>query len=101
MATELYILPFTMHPSRNCMGLIIFLVALFAGCSRDPVAREAKALERGKSLLERRDYSRALLEFKNATQAMPKDAEPYYQAGLASLGLGDGRNAVAYFNKTL
>lgn len=78
---------------------ILFLAILIAGCSRDPATREAKALERGKNLLAKQDYSRALLEFKNAAQAMPKDAEPYYQTGLASLGLGDTRNALANFNK--
>ena len=58
-------------------------------------------MARGKTLLAKQDYSRALLEFKNATQAMPKDAEPYYQAGLAALGQGDPRSAFAYFNKAV
>jgi tetratricopeptide (TPR) repeat protein len=83
------------------LALIICLLAVSLGCSRDPAAREAKALERGKGLLAQKDYPRALLDFKNAAQSMPKDAEPYYQAGLASLGLGDVRNAIAYFKKAL
>lgn len=91
-----------MRPSRQYLFFApVLLLLVVAGCSRDPRARETKALERGKNLLAKKDYTRALLEFKNATQAMPKDAEPYYQAGLASLGLSDGRNAVAYFNKAL
>src|ERR1044072_1764476 len=51
--------------------------------------------------LKKRHCARPLLKFKTAAQAMPKDAEPYYQAGLAALGLADTRNAVAYFNKAL
>ena len=39
--------------------------------------------------MAKRDYSRALLEFKNASGAMPKDGEPKYQSGLAYLALGD------------
>jgi tetratricopeptide (TPR) repeat protein len=81
--------------------LILLFLILCGGCSRDPVFRASEALQRGKNLLEKHDYSRALLEFKNAIQAAPKDAEPYYQAGLACLGLGDVRNAGAYFNKAL
>jgi len=89
-----------MRHLRQCGVCVpVLLLVVFAGCSRNPAARETTALARGKNLLARRDYPRALLEFKNATQAMPKDAEPYYQAGLAALGLGDPRNAYAYFNK--
>src|SRR5690242_19015138 len=86
---------------RNCAFSVHILLLLItsAACSRDPGAREAKALERGRILLEKRDYSRALLEFKNATQARPTDAEPFYQAGIASLGLGDVRSAATYFRK--
>jgi tetratricopeptide (TPR) repeat protein len=40
-------------------------------------------------LVEKQDYSRALLEFKNAARLQPKSGEPYYQAALAYLGMGD------------
>jgi len=39
--------------------------------------------------MARRDYARAILQFKNACQAMPGDAEPYYQLGLAYVATHD------------
>ncbi len=52
-------------------------------------------------MIEKKDYGRAALEFRNAAQVMPKDAEPYYQMGLLSLQQGDPKTAAALFRKTL
>ena len=51
---------------------------------------------RGKDLLEKKDYARALIEFRNAEGSRPRSAEPYYQSALAYLALGD--YATAYGN---
>jgi len=48
-----------------------------------------------------KDYSRALLEFKNASQAMPKDPEPIYQSGVVYLEAQQIPSAVAAFRKAL
>jgi len=50
-------------------------------------------MSRGKQLLEKRDYSRALLEYRNAAKAMPRDAEAYFGMGMAAMGNGDFQNA--------
>ncbi len=71
------------------------------GCDRSPQARRDKFLARGKAALAKHNDSRAILEFRNAAQAMPKDAEPYYQIGLASLDGRDVRTAIAAFRKAL
>jgi tetratricopeptide (TPR) repeat protein len=60
-----------------------------------------KYLASGERYLEKHDYSRAILDFKNASRAMPKDAEPYYQIGVASEASGDLRTAVASFRASL
>ncbi len=80
---------------------ITLVLALFCGCAFSPQARRDKYLARGKALLQKHEYSRAILEFRNAAKAMPKDAEPYYQIGVASEDAGDIRTAVAFFRKTL
>src|SRR3954451_25293730 len=72
-----------------------------AGCARSPEAKEAKFLERGKQFLKSEAYSRALLEFRNAIQVKPGDAEPYYQLGLAYQGLGETGAAAASFRKAI
>lgn len=84
---------------RACSATLAF--ALLGGCAFSPQARHDKYLARGKALLEKHDYSRAILEFRNAAKAMPKDAEAYYQIGLASEESGDVRTAVAFYRKAL
>src|SRR6202161_3055514 len=69
------------------------------GCSTSPQAKEANYLKKGAELRDKKDYSRALLEFKNASLAMPKDAEPYYQMALTYIATGSIANAGAFFRK--
>src|SRR6185312_2332462 len=79
-----------------------FLLILWLGlaaCRTSPEAKEGKYIERGRALLAKKDYSRAILEFRNAAKEMPKDAEPYYQIGLASMAAGDGPGAIQAFHK--
>ena len=74
-------------------------LAVSTGCNTSPQAKEAKALKRGAALLAKKDYNRALLEFRNASKAMPKDAEPYYQTGLVYLAQSNIRSAAAAFRQ--
>src|ERR1700678_1886432 len=75
-------------------GAMVVLYSLSLGCSSSPQAKEAAYLRRGEALRDKKDYSRALLEFKNAALAMPKDAEPYYQIGITYLASGSPGNGV-------
>jgi tetratricopeptide (TPR) repeat protein len=73
-------------------ALVMILIIIVAnGCARSPQARRDKYLAQGRALVEKKEYSRAILAFKNAAKAMPNDAEPYYQLGLAALQAGDIR----------
>jgi putative PEP-CTERM system TPR-repeat lipoprotein len=80
--------------------LIPVLLGL-AACGRSPQEKEAFYLKRGADLMAKRDYARALLEFRNAAAAMPRDAEPYYQLGSAYLGTGKEPLAIESFRKAL
>ena len=79
--------------------LVVLLPLVIVGCTRSPQAKEAKYLQRGKAQIAKKDYSRAILEFQNAAQAMPRDAEPYYQVGLAYLQTGNLAMAVPALRK--
>ena len=70
-----------------------------AGCRTSPQAKEAKYLQRGNALVASKDYARALLEFRNASSAMPKDAEPHYRMGMAYLETGDAASAIRAFQR--
>ena len=82
---------------RVCLCAVAALSAgiLAVGCNRSPQAKEAQYLKRGIALIAKKDYGRAALEFRNAIKVMPKDAEPYYQLGLAYLATGSAANGIA------
>ena len=70
---------------RTCIvqAAIIFLSLGSSACSHaTPEQKGAKFLASGKALVEKKEYARAILEFKNATRLIPNDAEPLYQMGL-------------------
>jgi tetratricopeptide (TPR) repeat protein len=77
-----------------CVGLacIVFLT----GCEK-PAQKEAKYIQRGNALYDQGEYDKARLEYKNAEQIMPTDAEPRYRLGLVDESQNDPRNAFANF----
>jgi tetratricopeptide (TPR) repeat protein len=86
--------------TRTKLLVCLFLGVIgFVGCQTSPEAKESHFFKRGHLLLEQKDYARALLEFRNAASAMPNDAEPYYQMGLAYLASGDNIGALRAFEK--
>jgi tetratricopeptide (TPR) repeat protein len=74
---------------RSYVIVVGALCALLSSCSRNPQKREAAFLATGQKHLQARDYERATIDFRNAIQVMPKDAEPHYQLGLAYLASGN------------
>ena len=76
---------------RTCAAILVSLV--LAGCTRSPEARRDGFMAKGKALMQQKEYSRAMLEFRNALQATPNDAEPYYQLGLAASAANDVNTA--------
>ena len=80
---------------------LLLVVLMSAGCTRSPEAKSAAYIEAGKKLLEKKDPARAILQFRNATQATPKNAEAHYQLALAQLAAGDLRSGVASLRKAL
>src|SRR5450759_729952 len=89
----------TNRSTARLFGLFLLVLCAFAGCSRRPADKEAQFLKRGKTLVERKDYPRAAIEFYNAVQVMPKDAEPYYQLGRVYIAQQDLRRAVQFLKK--
>jgi tetratricopeptide (TPR) repeat protein len=60
------------------------------------VPKDVRFLAAGKRFMERKNPTRAIIEFKNAVQAAPQSAEPEYQLGLAYLDAGDFRTGVGH-----
>jgi tetratricopeptide (TPR) repeat protein len=82
-------------------GALVGLYCLSSGCNTSPQAKEANSLRRGKELRDKKDFTRALIEFKNAASAMPKDAEPQYQMGLTYLEAGSPASGVGALRKAI
>src|ERR1035441_1212001 len=73
----------------------------FCGCARTPEQKAARFNQRGKTMLEKKDYARALLEFSSAAKIQPKHADTYYQLGVAYAALGDYSHAVLSYQKAM
>ena len=92
------------HSSRSVSpraNALLCIIAALAGCSSSPQTKEAAFLKRGQEFLKSKDYSRAILEFRNAAQIMPGDAEPYYQLGMTALQTQNFAAAYASFQKAV
>src|SRR5262249_23951588 len=88
------------RPSAVSWWILIALTAA-PGCRTSPAANKEKFLKRGEALLTKKDYPRAMLEFRNAAAAVPKDAEPYFRIELVYLESGDLRSAIRAFQKAI
>jgi tetratricopeptide (TPR) repeat protein len=79
---------------------VVCLVLLSgSACSRSVVAKKARYMEAGRRFYDQKDYARAILQFKNATDADPLDPEPDYRLGLAYLDSGEVSPAIQCFRK--
>lgn len=88
--------------SINATLTALALVTItLVGCATSPQAKRNKYLARGKTLIQKKDYARAILEFRNAARAMPTDAESYYQIGMAYLATNDLRTGYAALRKAV
>ena len=77
-------------------------VCLFlTGCRGTPQEREAARMAKGNDYVQKKDYKRAVIEFKVAAQNAPTDAEPVYQLGMAYMKGGALRQAVEAFQKAV
>ena len=68
------------------LTLLLAAIVALAGCSRKS---DTELIESGKQFMAKKDYNRAALQFRNAIQANPKNAEAQYRLALAELGFGD------------
>src|SRR5438105_1370514 len=84
---------------RVIVPLLTLAMAVGSGCVRTPQEKEAKFIESGKRHMVKKDYVRAVLQFRNAVSIVPTDPEPYYQLGLAYLDAGSPREGITALSK--
>src|SRR5262245_19987939 len=94
-----------MHPlglasKWSIVVVIVLLSTAVVGCG-GAEARKARHMERGQSYLAAGNYEKARVEFRNALQIDPKDAEARYLSGEAAEKLGNLRDAVGMYQSAI
>ena len=79
----------------------VLLLSCLAACSHTPQELEATHLKRGRQYAANKNYKKAVIEFKIASQNMPKHAEPVVALGMTYLSAGATRLAVEAFQKAV
>jgi tetratricopeptide (TPR) repeat protein len=90
---------FSRHTARTLALLAI--VIMLSACAKSPEAKSAMYLDAGKKLLKKNDPRRAIIQFRNAVQAAPGNAEAYYQLSLAYFAVGDLQAGAGGLKKAL
>jgi putative PEP-CTERM system TPR-repeat lipoprotein len=96
---------FRNHSARNVLGrgftpawtLVWLLVLTAGGCSRDPQSLKAKHEGRGDEYVGQKKYAEAVIEYRNAVQAVPKDGEVRLKLAEALWQAGDRSNGAAEY----
>ena len=90
----------------NAQGRILVFAALCttaaltAACSGGQ-AREAKYMAKGKDFLAAGNFEKARVEFRNALQIAPNDAEARFQNGVVDEKLGNRREAAQFYQNAI
>lgn len=90
-----------MFRARLVSVLLLMVCALsLVGCGT-PESRKQRYMERGREYEAKQNWEKARIEFRNALQIVPKDAEALYESGFAAEKLGKPRDAVAFYQSAL
>lgn len=85
-------------------SLLMFLLGLTvlssSGCG-GAQARKIKHLEKGQAFLATENFEKARVEFQNALQIAPKDAEARFEMGVVDEKLGNPREAAQFYQGTI
>jgi len=77
------------------------LLALLAGCSRDPNVRKQKYFESGERYFAEGKYHEAAIQYSNAIQIDTRFAQAHYQLSQTFLKLGDSQRAFQELSRTV
>jgi len=90
-----------MNSKRLLVGAAIALLAILAGCSRDPEVVKRRYLENGNKYFNQGKFKEAVLMYSNAVKQDPKFGEAYLKLGDAQLRRGAVRESVAAFRRAV
>jgi tetratricopeptide (TPR) repeat protein len=80
--------------------LICWIALAALGCQSD-AERAAEHVKRGQALLDEKKWDEAVIEYKNATQLSPNDAQAHYGLAKAHIGKKDPQSAYWELQETV
>ncbi len=86
---------------RVVRSLIIPLLILAVGCSRDPQTQAKRLVDSGNKFYDRGKFKEASMQYRRAIQKFPKYEQAYYKLGLTSLKISDLPTAAQSFRRSL
>jgi len=84
----------------SCLSTIA-LLCLLSGCSRDPVKVRDQAIARGDRAVQNLHFDNAIIEYKNAVKAEPRNEEGHLKLGQAYAKTSQLRDAGLQFQQVL
>ena len=89
-----------MRCSKIMVTCWILAAVFFGSCDRSPEAKLAKHFKRGDGYVKEEKFKEAMIEYRNAVKAAPKDPAAHWKLAKASFEAKDIRTAFAELQKT-
>jgi len=90
-----------MMQSKIVMACWIVVAVFLGSCDRSPEGKLAKHVKRGDEYVKEEKFKEAVIEYKNAVKAVPKDPAAHWKLAKASIEAKDIRTAFAELQKTV
>lgn len=91
----------SMRRSKIMMACWIVVAVFFGSCDRSPEAKLAKHVKRGDEYVKEEKFKEAVIEYRNAVKAAPKDPAAHWKLAKAAIDAKDIRTAFAELRKTV
>ena len=90
-----------MRRSMIMMACWIVPAVFFGSCDRSPDAKLAKNVKSSDAYVKEEKFKEAVIEYRNAVKAVPKDPAAHWKLAKASLEAKDIRTGFAELQKTV
>ncbi|HLH43003.1 MAG TPA: tetratricopeptide repeat protein [Bryobacteraceae bacterium] len=84
---------------KKRVGAALVALAFAGACTQRADVRKLRFMENGRRFYDSGDYSRAIIQWKNAVEVANGDPEPFYWLGMGYMGAGNIPLAVDSFRK--
>jgi tetratricopeptide (TPR) repeat protein len=90
-----------MRSFRSFLMVVLALVAVLPGCSRDPLVARKRYLDSGNKYFDKAKYKEARIMYQDALQKDMRYGPAYYKLGLTAMKIGPMQEAVSALRKAV